>query len=101
MIRTFMMILGSVLVAVTSLPHAANHAAGALTQGEVRKVDKEARKITIAHEPIQNLEMPAMTMVFQVQDAAMLSQVKVGDRVKFEAQKLGGALTLTRIEQAK
>ena len=74
------------------------HHQGALTDGEVRKVDKEAKKITIKHGPIQNLDMPAMTMVFQVKDPALLEQVKAGDKVQFEAQKLGGAFTVIRIE---
>jgi len=69
--------------------------------GEVRKVDKAANKVTLKHGPIPNLDMPAMTMVFQVKDPAMLEKVKAGDKVKFEAQKLGGAFTVTRIEAAK
>lgn len=79
--------------------HGSHHAS--LADGEIRKVDKDAKKITIKHGPIPNLEMPAMTMVFQVKDPAMLEQVKSGDKVKFEAQKLGGAFTVTRIEPAK
>jgi len=75
--------------------------AQALADGEIRKVDKDAKKITIKHGPIPSLDMPAMTMVFQVKDPAMLEQVKAGDKVKFEAQKLGGAFTVTRIESAK
>lgn len=71
-----------------------------MAEGEVRKVDKEAKKITIRHGPIQSLDMPAMTMVFQVKDPAMLEQVKAGDKVAFEAEKLGGAYTLTRIVPA-
>jgi Cu/Ag efflux protein CusF len=73
---------------------------GATTEGEVRKVDKASKKITIQHGPIENLEMPAMTMVFQVQDQALLNRVKAGDKVRFRAEKIGGAFTLTRIEQA-
>jgi Cu(I)/Ag(I) efflux system protein CusF len=80
--------------------HVAHHTA-ALSDGEVRKVDKEAKKITIKHGPIQNLDMPAMTMVFQVKEPAMLDQVKAGDKVKFAAEKLGGALTVTKIEAAR
>jgi Cu(I)/Ag(I) efflux system protein CusF len=72
-----------------------------LTDGEIRKVDKGAKKITIKHGPLPALDMPAMTMVFQVKDPAMLDQVKQGDKVRFEAQKLGGAFTVTRIEAAK
>ena len=72
-----------------------------LTEGEVRKVDKDAKKITIKHGAIQNLEMPAMTMVFQVMEPALLDKVKAGDKVQFEAQKLGGAFTVTWIESAK
>ena len=68
-----------------------------LTEGEVRKVDKDAKKITIKHGPIQGLDMPAMTMVFRVKDPALLEKVKAGDKVKFEVQKLGGAFTVTNI----
>ena len=72
----------------------------ALTDGEVRKVDKEAKKLTLRHGPIANLEMPGMTMVFQVQDAALLGPIKVGDKVRFAADKVGGAFIVTRIELA-
>ena len=72
-----------------------------LTDGEVRRVDKDAKKITVRHGPLTNLDMPAMTMVFQVKDAAMLDQVKAGDKIKFQAEKVGGAFTITQIEQAK
>jgi len=75
--------------------------APSLADGEIRKVDKDAKKITIKHGPLPSLDMPAMTMVFQVKDPAMLDQVKAGDKVKFEAQKLGGAFTVTKIEAAK
>ena len=85
------------LILVASLPALAQQ----LADGEVRKVDKEAKKITIKHGPLQNLDMPAMTMVFQVADPTLLGQVKAGDKVKFEAQKLGGAFTVTKIEVAK
>ncbi len=81
--------------------HDAHHPAAALSEGEVRKVDKDAKKITIKHGPLANLDMPPMTMVFQVKDPAMLNQVKAGDKVKFQAEKVGGAYTVTRIEPAK
>ncbi|MEO7852820.1 MAG: copper-binding protein [Rubrivivax sp.] len=72
---------------------------GASTDGEVRKVDKGAGKITLKHEPIKNLAIPAMTMVFRA-DAAMLDKVKAGDRVKFKAEKSGGAIVITEIRIA-
>jgi Cu/Ag efflux protein CusF len=76
--------------------------AQALSDGEIRKVDKDAKKLTIKHGPLQNLDMPAMTMVFQVGDPKMLDQVKVGDKVKFQAEMLpGGSTVVTRIEVAK
>ena len=78
----------------------ATPSSAALAEGEVRKVDKDAKKSTIKHGPLPKLDMPAMTMVFQVKDPAMLDQVKVGDKVKFEAEKIGGAFTVTRIEPA-
>lgn len=73
----------------------------ALSDGEIRKVDKGAKKITIKHGPLANLDMPPMTMVFQVNDPAMLEQVRAGDKVRFQAEKVGGAFTVTRIEPAK
>ena len=75
--------------------------AAALAEGEVRKVDKDARKITIKHGPLENLDMPAMTMVFKVKDPGILEQVKAGDKVKFQAEKIGGALTVTKIEPVR
>ena len=80
--------------------HDAHHPGAALSDGEVRKVDKDAKKITIKHGPLANLDMPPMTMVFQVKDPAMLNQVKAGDKVKFQAQKTGGAYIVTKIERA-
>ena len=66
--------------------------------GEVKKVDKDAGKITIKHGPLDNLGMPAMTMVFRVKDAAMLDQVKQGDKISFVAEKTNGALTVTKLQ---
>jgi len=83
-------------------PAAKSNATGApLAEGEVRKVDKDAKKITIKHGPIQNLDMPAMTMVFQVKDPAMLDQVKAGDKIRFRAEDINGALTVTGLESVK
>jgi len=76
----------------------ATAASDALADGEIRKVDRDASKITIRHGPIANLDMPAMTMVFQVKDPALLDQVKAGDKVKFVADKIGGAYVVVRFE---
>ena len=81
-------------------PTAAANAAS-MSDGEVRKVDPETKKITLRHGPIQNLGMPPMTMVFQVTDPAMLDQVKAGDKIRFNADKVNGAYVVTRIENAK
>ena len=107
-------VFSAVLVAgalVAPLAHAeeAHHNPGAavaqadaaLSDGEIRKVDKDAKKITIKHGPLANLDMPPMTMVFQVKDPAILDQVKTGDKVKFQAEKVGGAFTVTNVEPAK
>lgn len=71
------------------------------TDGEVRKVDKEAGKLTLKHGPIANLEMAPMTMVFRVKEPAMLDKVKAGDKVKFKAEKVQGAYTVTELAPAK
>ncbi len=66
-------------------------------QGEIRKVDKEAKKITIKHGEIKNLDMPPMTMVFQVKDISWLDKVKPGDKIQFRAAKEGNAYVVTEI----
>ena len=86
--------------------HSAHHPAAAvsaadMTEGEIRKVDKDAKKLTIKHGEIKNLDMPPMTMVFQVKDAGVLDKVKVGDKVKFDADKVGGQYTVTKLAPAK
>jgi Cu/Ag efflux protein CusF len=75
--------------------------AQATTEGEVRKVDTAQQKITLKHGEIKNLDMPPMNMVFQIRDPAMLSQVKAGDKVRFTADKIGGAYVVTSIEVMK
>ena len=72
-----------------------------VTDGEIRRVNKEAQKITIRHAEIKSLDMPPMTMVFQVKDPAMLDQVKSGDKVKFRVENVGGALVVNEIEVSK
>ncbi len=71
-----------------------------LTEGEIRKVDKDAQKLTIRHGPILNLGMPAMTMVFQVKDAALLDKLNAGDKIRFVVENIGGVTTVTAIEAA-
>ena len=69
-----------------------------MTEGEVRKIDKEARKITLKHGDIKNLDMPGMTMVFAVKDKAMLDKVKAGDKIKFKAINDAGKFTVTEVQ---
>ena len=72
-----------------------------LADGEVRKVDKDAGKSTRKHGPIKSLDMPPMTMVFQVKDRALLDKVKAGDKVRFSAEEKAGAYVVTSIDAAK
>lgn len=72
-----------------------------MTDAEVRKVDLEAKKLTLQHGEIKNLEMPGMTMLFQVKNPAMLTAVKAGDKLKFRAEKIGGALVVTEIQGSR
>lgn len=72
-----------------------------MTEAEVRKVDKDASKITLRHGEIKNLEMPPMTMVFRVKDKSVLDRFKPGDKVRFVAAKEGGAYVVTQIDSAE
>jgi len=81
----------------TAAPASSAQETGQMSEGEIRKVDKDAKKITIRHGELKNLDMPPMTMVFRVQDPAMVEQVKQGDKVSFVAEKLDGQLTVTQM----
>ena len=100
MIRIAAIMLAALLAAPAAMADDKHHS-DSLADGEIRKVDKDAKKITLRHGPMPSLDMPAMTMVFQVQDAALLDKVKAGDKVKFQAEKVGGAYTVTKIEPVK
>lgn len=70
---------------------------GSMVPAEVVKVDKSAGKVTLKHGPIKRLDMDAMTMVFRVADPAMLDRMKTGDKIEFEADRVNGAITVTKI----
>ncbi|AJG24644.1 copper-binding protein [Cupriavidus basilensis] len=78
--------------------HKASSTAGSMSHGEVKKVDAASGKLTIKHGPLENLGMEGMTMVFRVKEPAMISQVKVGDKIDFVAEDLNGALTVTKLQ---
>jgi Cu/Ag efflux protein CusF len=69
-----------------------------LAQGEVRRVDKAGGKISLKHGEIKNLDMPPMSMVFEVKDPALLNKVKVGDKIVFTADQINGAYTVMSID---
>lgn len=109
---TSTLILFAALGAVTA--HAASDHAGhsmasqvvaatemQMVDGQVKKVDKAAGKVTLAHGPLANLGMPAMTMVFRVKDASWLGQMKAGDKIRFMADNVNGAVTIVHFEPAK
>lgn len=88
-------------IAQQAQPAAAQAAEASFAEAEVRKVDKSAGKVTLKHGEIKSLDMPPMTMVFGVKDAAMLEQVKAGDKIRFRASNEGGSFTVTEIQSAK
>ena len=76
-------------------------AAPGMTDGEVRKIDKDAGKITIKHGEIKHMDMPGMTMVFVAKDKALLDKTSVGARIQFMATNENGQMTVTDIQPAK
>lgn len=75
--------------------------AAPMTDGEVRKVDQDAGKVTIKHGAIKHLDMPGMTMVFTAKDKSTLTSVKPGDKVQFAVVNEGGKMVLTDIQAAR
>ena len=76
-------------------------AQAAMADGQVTKIDQSAGKITLKHGPIKNLDMDSMSMVFRVQDPSMLKGVKVSDKVKFEADRVNGQITVIKMQKVK
>jgi Cu/Ag efflux protein CusF len=75
-------------------------AESATANGEVKKIDTAANKITIKHGPIKAFDMEdSMTMVYRVKDPAILKSVKVGDKVKFELDHDSSGYTVTKIQK--
>jgi Cu(I)/Ag(I) efflux system periplasmic protein CusF len=106
---TLLLTLAASATAQTAGGHDHGHAAAAQsapaatelpwTHAEVRRIDTAAGKISLRHEEIKNLDMPPMTMVFQVRDPASLGTLAVGDQVRFTADKLLGAYTVLQIQK--
>ena len=106
-----LIIVASTLFTMSAASFAASHAAAPasaasatalpLADAEIRKIDLENKKVTLKHGEIKNLDMPAMTMVFQVKEGVMLDNIKAGDKVKFTADKVNGAFTVLSIELSK
>jgi len=90
----------TLLAAALSLASSLALAQAVPANGEVTKVDAAQGKITLKHGPIKNLDMDSMTMVFRAGDAAMLKAVKPGDRVVFEAERVNGQITITKMRKA-
>ena len=95
--------LAATALALSLFASSAAFAQEAMVNGEVKKVDETANKITLKHGAIKNLGMDeaGMTMVFRVQDPAMLKQVKVGDKVKFTAERGSDGIAITKMQKAK
>jgi Cu(I)/Ag(I) efflux system periplasmic protein CusF len=84
-------------LAASALGHV--HAQTPDADGEVRKIDKAQAKITLRHGEIKNLDMPPMTMVFRVKDPAWLDTLAVGDKIRFQVEKIDGQYTVTAVRK--
>jgi Cu(I)/Ag(I) efflux system protein CusF len=94
------------IAVATALSMSVVLASGVLAQqsavdGTVEKIDKDGGKVTLKHGPIKNLDMDSMTMVFRVKEPTMLNNLKVGQKVKFEADRVNGQITVTKITGGK
>ena len=91
--RTGLLVGAALLVAFAGNAFAAEY-----TKGKVKKVDAGAGKVTVIHEELKNLDMPAMTMVFRTADDAMLARLQEGQDIEFVAERVNGKLTITELK---
>ena len=87
-----------ILAAVTLSLMATGALSAEFTKGVVKKVDLKAKKVTVSHDELKSLEMPAMTMVFRTADSKMLASLKEGQAIEFVADRVNGKLTITEIK---
>lgn len=87
------------VVAAPPAPTAPSAQPTQMAEAEVRKIDREAKKITLKHGPIKSLDMPSMTMVFQVRDDKLLDKLTAGEKIKFTAEQQQGAFVVTSVER--
>ncbi|NLC37028.1 MAG: hypothetical protein GX772_11415 [Alcaligenaceae bacterium] len=78
-----------------SIPAQAQEGSGS---GEIRRIDAEAGKITIKHGAIAALELPAITLVYQIEQA-LLSDLKPGDKITFVARRVNGQYVVVEISR--
>lgn len=90
--RTLILLLAALTAASTWA-----WAQASVAEGEVRRIDRAQAKVTIRHGPIANLNVPAMTMVFHVTDAALLDQMQEGQPIRFTAEQINGQFTVTSV----
>ena len=95
--------LAAAILALSILTPSVGFAQDAMINGEVKKVDEAAKKITLKHGPIKSMGMDedGMTMVFRVQDPAMLKQVKAGDKVQFTVERGNDGIAITKLQKSK
>ena len=89
------LITGAAVLALSSAAQAQT------VSGTVKKVDDAQGKLTIDHGPIKNLDMESMTMIFRAADPAMLKGLKAGDKIKFDADRVNGQITVTKLQKGK
>lgn len=91
-------VINIALACLLSMSAAVGAIAQEFTKGVVNKVDVKGQKVTIKHEDLKNLDMPAMTMVFRVKDAAILETLNEGQSIEFVAERVDGKLTVTQVK---
>lgn len=98
--KTFLL-TAAIAVFTTALPRDVV-AQSDMVNGQVTKIDQSAAKITIRHGPMPKFELDeGHTMVFRVQNSEILKQVKVGDKIEFEADRINGQFTVVKIQKSK
>jgi Cu(I)/Ag(I) efflux system periplasmic protein CusF len=100
-VKNLKLVLSVASLAAALSVNVAVQAASHLTDAEVRKIDKDNGKLTLRHGEIKDLDMPPMTMVFNVKNKAMLDKLQPGDKIKFKAVKEDGKFIVTEIEASK
>ncbi|MBX9934613.1 MAG: copper-binding protein [Methylobacterium sp.] len=66
-------------------------------KAKVETIDPQSGEVTIKHDAIPKIDMPAMSMTFPIADRVHLTKMKAGDTMEFQAANQDGVVRIVNV----